>query len=220
VTAIRSVAELIDEAEFLDDLAAGHRRSRRGCAVLITFDDGYSNCVDDRGLAVARDLGVRPTIFVIAAAVDPTQGTPRRLLRDPSGRPHPLCSRRDLEAAIADGWSVGCHTATHWDCATGTEDDLDREIHGARTTLEATLGIEVRTFAYPFGRPGNLSDAAGSRVRSSGYRAAFTTRRGRIDVDRRPDPYLLPRNVVEPWWGVRELIGCLAGGLDHLPLWR
>ena len=49
----------------------------------------------------------------------------------------------------------------------------------------------------------------------SGYQASFTTARGRIDVADVTLAYSLPRDLVEEWWGPREIAGCLAGRLDR-----
>lgn len=219
VEIIRSGAEIIDEPTLLDLVAGGHRSNGK-CHVLITFDDGYQNNVDDSSLELTQELGVRPLVFVVGAAVRPGFGTPRRLVRNAAGVPHPLASTEALRNAAAAGWAIGSHTATHWDCATGDDDDFEREIAGSKTALEEALGVEVRTFAYPWGRRENISDAAGEWIVKSGYRASFTTARGRIDVADVTSPYSLPRDPIEDWWGPREIAGCLAGGLDRVAGWR
>ena len=65
----------------------------------------------------------------------------------------------------------------------------------------------MRTFAYPWGRRENISDAADEWIVKSGYQASFTTARGRIDVADVSSPYSLPRDPVEEWWGPREIRG-------------
>ena len=219
VEIIRSRAEIIDEKTLLE-LVTGGRRSNGKSHVLITFDDGYQNNVDDSSLELTRELGVRPIVFVVGAAVRPGFGTPRRLMRNPAGLPHPLASIESLRNATTAGWAIGSHTATHWDCATGDAGDFEREIAGSKAALEEAVGVEVRTFAYPWGRRENISDAAGEWIVKSGYQASFTTARGRIDVADVTSPYGLPRDPVEEWWGPREVAGCLAGGLDRVAGWR
>ena len=191
------------------------------CHVLITFDDGYQNNVDDASLELTQELGVRPLVFVVGAAVRPDFGTPRRLMRNARRRAAPAGVDRSRSATRPPaGWAIGSHTATHWDCATGDADDFEREIAGSKAALEEAVGVEVRTFAYPWGRRENISDAADEWIVKSGYRASFTTARGRIDVADVPSPYSLPRDPVEDWWGPREIAGCLAGGLDRVAGWR
>jgi peptidoglycan/xylan/chitin deacetylase (PgdA/CDA1 family) len=216
VEAIRSRAEIIDEPTLLDLVAGRGTRSNGKSQVLITFDDGYQNNVDDASLTLTQELGVRPLVFVVAAAVRPGFGTPRRLIRDGTGTAHPLATAASLRNAIAAGWAIGSHSATHWDCGTGDAADFEREVAGSKTALEEELGVDVQTFAYPWGRRENLSDDARAAIVESGYRASFTTARGRIDPTHLTSPYDLPRDPVEDWWGPRELAGCLAGGLDRV----
>jgi peptidoglycan/xylan/chitin deacetylase (PgdA/CDA1 family) len=125
-----------------------------------------------------------------------------------------------LRNAVSAGWAIGSHTATHWDCATGDAADFEREIGGSKATLEEAVGVDVRTFAYPWGRPSNISATAHESIVKSGYRASFTTVRGPIDPAKVDSAFGLPRDPVEEWWGPRELAGCLAGGLDRVTGWR
>ena len=213
VEAIRSVGEIIDEDAFLDALEHPDRLTSGGCRVLLTFDDGYRQHLIGEALDVVRDLGLRPTVFMLAAGVDPMVGPPQRLFGGQSNRAKPLVDADELRAAVAAGWFVGSHTSTHWDCSQGGADDLAREIGGSKAILEDCLGTEVRTFAFPWGKPENISPNAYEAVRTSGYRAAFTTVRGRIS-GRPASMFDLPRDVVEDWWGAREVRGCLTGVLD------
>jgi peptidoglycan/xylan/chitin deacetylase (PgdA/CDA1 family) len=213
IAAIRSGAEIIDENEFLCALDDPSALESDECRVLLTFDDGYRQHLTPDALAFVKKLGLRPTVFMLAAGVDRSLGRPSRLL-DGSDELDALVDAPELRAAVDAGWYVGSHTSTHWDCSRGTADDLTREIGGSKATLEECLGAEIHTFAFPFGKPENLSAGAFEAVRESGYAAAFTTVRGRIA--RTPTSTLdLPRDVVEEWWGPEELSGCLAGALDR-----
>jgi len=215
VEAIRSVGEIIDEDAFLDALEHPETLTSGGCRVLLTFDDGYRQHLIGEALDLVRDLRLRPTVFMLAAGVDPGLGAPQRLVRSQRDQARPLVDAAELRAAVAAGWFVGSHTSTHWDCSRGGADDLAREIGGSKTILEDCLGTEVRTFAFPWGKPENLSPDAVHAVGTYGYRAAFTTVRGRIA--QRPASELdLPRDVVEDWWGAREVRGCLTGVLDRV----
>ena len=214
VEAIRSVGEIIDEDAFLEALANPATPGSGDCRVLLTFDDGYRQHLIGGALGLVRDLGLRPTVFMIAAGVDPALGQPHRLVRSQRDQPRPLVDAAELRAAVEAGWFVGSHTSTHWDCSNDGADDLAREIGGSKAILEACLGTEVRTFAFPWGKPENIGPHAHDAVRQSGYRAAFTTVRGRIAGS--PASVLdLPRDVVEDWWGAREVRGCLTGVLDR-----
>jgi peptidoglycan/xylan/chitin deacetylase (PgdA/CDA1 family) len=212
VAAIRSVAEIVDERELLNALENPSALDSGETRVVMTFDDGYRQHLTDDALDVVEKLALRPTVFMLAAGVDRSLGRPQRLFA--GSDPETLADAAELRAAVEAGWFVGSHTSTHWDCATGSADDLAREIGGSKSVLEACLGTEIRTFAFPWGKPENVSPHAYEAIRRSGYDAAFTTVRGCIA--RAPaSVFDLPRDVVEDWWGPRELSGCLAGALDR-----
>jgi len=215
ISAIRSVAEIIDENEFLAALENPSALADDRCRVLLTFDDGYRQHLNRESLDIVAKLALRPTVFMVAAGVKPDLGAPVRLL---GGRdPQTLVDASELRDAVSAGWFVGSHTSTHWDCANGSPEELTREIGGSKSVLEACLGTEIRTFAFPFGKPENTSATAFDAVRDSGYRAAFTTVRGRI-AQTPQSVYDLPRDVIELWWGPQEISGCLAGALDRSAL--
>lgn len=212
VAAIRSVAEIIDENELLDALANPSTLPSRESRVVMTFDDGYRQHLTDDALDLVKKLALRPTVFMLAAGVDRSLGRPHRLFA--GSDPETLVDAKELRTAVEAGWFVGSHTSTHWDCATGSTEDLAREIGGSKAVLEACLGTEIRTFAFPWGKPENVSPHAYEAIRDNGYDAAFTTVRGCIA--RTPaSVFDLPRDVVEQWWGPTELSGCLAGALDR-----
>jgi len=213
VAAIRSVAEIIDENELFDALENPSALASSDCRVVLTFDDGYRQHLTDDALDFVGKLALRPTVFMLAAGVDRSLGRPNRLIRG-SNDPDLLADATELRTAVEAGWFVGSHTSTHWDCSHGSADDLAREIGGSKSVLEACLGTKIRTFAFPWGKPENVSPLAYDAIRASGYQAAFTTVRGCIT--RTPaSVFDLPRDVVEEWWGPRELSGCLAGALDR-----
>jgi peptidoglycan/xylan/chitin deacetylase (PgdA/CDA1 family) len=215
ISAIRSVADIINEDELLaaidnpDDLMAGDGR------VALTFDDGYRQHLTEPALALIQDLKLRPTVFMVAAGVDSTLGPPRRLVRAQRSLHRPLADVDELRAAMDAGWFVGSHTSSHWNCGSGDAADLAREIAGSKKTLEANLGVEIRTFAFPYGKPENVTALAVTEVERSGYRAAFTTSRGLLPAESAAR-FSLPRDVVESWWGPGELRGCLSGILDRV----
>src|SRR5437870_573514 len=86
VEAVRSVGEIIDEDEFLDALENPDTLAAKGCRVLLTFDDGYRQHLIGEALDLVRDLELRPTVFMLAAGVDPTLGPPQRLVRSQRDR--------------------------------------------------------------------------------------------------------------------------------------
>ena len=83
-----------------------------------------------------------------------------------------------VEALRAAGMDVQSHTRSHRVIETLPDDQLAGELAGARADLEEHLHIDVRSIAYPVGRPiadrGNIRKA----LAAAGYRLGFTTKPG------------------------------------------
>ena len=112
-----------------------------------------------------------------------------------SGRPMTPDELRDL--ASRPGVEIGAHTLSHPSLALLPAVEQKRELAEARTRLEELIVRPVTLLAYPFGKPGDVSDETLRLARSAGYRAAFTT------VPRRLVPssplFALPRLTVHEW---------------------
>lgn len=102
---------------------------------------------------------------------------PRQMDREALGRlaDHPLIT-------------LGAHTRTHVDLANCDANAVGEEVRGSKADLEAVIGREVKTFAYPHGE---VSARARSAVAAAGFSVACAGAEGR--VDHRSDPLLLPR---------------------------
>lgn len=188
-------------------------------AVAITFDDGYAD-----NLSVAGKVPM--TVFVtveplgagrfwwdeIAGREDRAQlharlkalpGRERRGRLDTlawkddadRGRPMTLDELRDL--ASRPGVEIGAHTLSHPSLALLPAAEQERELAVARTRLEELLGRPVTLLAYPFGKPGDVSEETEALARRAGYRAAFTTVPRRLDP--LSPPFALPRLTVHEW---------------------
>ena len=110
--------------------------------------------------------------------------------------------------------SYGAHTVTHPNLAGLDEKESQVEIAESRARLEAELGAPIDGFAYPFGQPEHVSDAAVAAARSVGIAHAFTTSRGHA----RPgeDALRLPRFVCDDVPSGRVLAALLSGLWWHM----
>lgn len=125
------------------------------------------------------------------------------------GRPLTLDELREL--ASRPGVEIGAHTLSHPSLALLPALEQERELTIAKARLEEMLGRPVTLLAYPFGKPGDVSDETERLARRAGYRAAFTT------VPRRLVPssplFALPRLTVHEWPAemlAKRLRECLA----------
>jgi peptidoglycan/xylan/chitin deacetylase (PgdA/CDA1 family) len=81
---------------------------------------------------------------------------------------------RDL---LARGHAVGCHTSSHrrfrGPAANG---DFEREIAGAKASMEDALGARVASYAWVGGETDTYSAPAYGSIASAGFALAFTTK--------------------------------------------
>jgi len=89
----------------------------------------------------------------------------------PAGRE--AMSWGELRAVAAEGVEIGCHTETHPILSRiSSPAELSRETRGAKELMEEKLGLEVRHFCYPNGRPEDIGEAAAESVRAAGFATA------------------------------------------------
>lgn len=162
---LRENCELISLEEVQRRIRCGqnHRAS-----VSITFDDGYADNFNHAIPLLIRE-GIPCTYFVTAApAID---GVPfeHDLATGKGLAPNTIEQLRSLERSCIE---VGAHSRTHADLGQiSNQSRLHDEIVCARDDLEEALGKRIRYFAFPFGRPTNLSVEAIDLARKAGYEA-------------------------------------------------
>lgn len=132
-------------------------------AVLLTFDDGYVG-VGEHAAPVLASFGVPSVLYVPAGLLG---GWSDWL--EPRHR-HPLMTGDELRAVRQQGVAIGCHGLDHSDLTTLSDRELRRHTVETRQVLEAVVGEEIRSFAFPYGTHDARARAA---VRDAGYRAAF-----------------------------------------------
>ncbi len=168
------------------------RRARGGVPepglAALTFDDGMRNN-HSIVLPILQEYGIPATVYVtigFLGGVSPWIASRfgGAMMREPE-----VC---ELAAA---GWELGAHTVTHADLSTLDYDACRREIEESKEALEAIVGVDVQTFAYPFGRYGQAAIAA---VRDVGLLAAVTTGSGS--------------------WEPYEMTRAMIGAIDPLPV--
>ncbi|HEY2398249.1 MAG TPA: polysaccharide deacetylase family protein [Solirubrobacteraceae bacterium] len=146
----------------------------------VTFDDGMRNN-HTTALPILREYGIPATVYVTIGFIGGRSpwigpGGDGAIMDEPE--------LRDLAGA---GWELGAHTMTHADLSTLGYEACLREIEDSRTELERIGGVEVETFAYPFGRYGPAALAA---ARDADVIAAVTTGSGSWE------PYEMTRAMI------------------------
>lgn len=134
-------------------------------SLVITFDDGYEDNYT-HAYPVLKKYRVPATIFVI---VD-------KALRLEKYDNLPLLKPDQLLELSRHDILIGSHTATHAYLPESSAENLRKEIFLSKQLMEALLRKPVEYLAYP---TGGFNDAAKRALKEAGYKAAFTTNRGR-----------------------------------------
>lgn len=141
-------------------------------AVCVTFDDAAASTYEPIEWLVG--IGGRCTQFAVIKWV--SEGPPKWMGWD------------ELRRLSALGVEIGSHTVDHLDLRNLGPDRLKAQLQNSRARLEAAVGREITSFAYPYGR----FDAAVVRaVKAAGYRWACTTQH--VHAVSGFAPYLIPR---------------------------
>jgi peptidoglycan/xylan/chitin deacetylase (PgdA/CDA1 family) len=178
----------------LGELMAAADDGRAAGLVGLTFDDGYTDFLD-QAVPVLDRHGMTGTLYVVAGRLGGSNGWddgPRLDLLDADG----------VRAVAAAGHEVGSHTLTHVRLAGTDPREVTRQVTDSRRILEDVLQAEVRGFCYPWG---DFDEAAAEAVRAAGYDHACVT------GDYRPgDRFTVPRSYVAPEDGAAHLLAKLA----------
>jgi len=115
--------------------------------VVITFDDGFQG-VYENAFPMLRRLGMTATVFLSVGGQCPSGFAGR--LSSLEGRS--MLSWEEIREMHSAGITFGAHTLTHPDLTGMAFDKVEEELLGSKRIIEDALGVEVTTFAYPFGR--------------------------------------------------------------------
>lgn len=151
----------------LSEVAAGQRRGYRDrLQVAITFDDGYAdNC--DWAIDELLRRKIPCTYFVSVGHVLSNRPFDHDRER---GRPLPVNTIEQIRHMAERGIEIGCHSWTHPDFGQLSEQDLAHEIEESRRALQDWTGQPIDYFAFPYGQPHNITQAAIDHIARCGFR--------------------------------------------------
>jgi peptidoglycan/xylan/chitin deacetylase (PgdA/CDA1 family) len=145
------IASLHDAIRMLQNNAV------RRPTVVLTVDDGYSdNFLTLR--AIRQRLDVPMTMFVSTDIVNRQGRFPHDVRHGNEGW-SPL-TWDQLRQMQREGFEIGSHTRTHFDCGSSDVSALYDEIEGSKHELQRQLGASIDFFSFPFGLPQNISAEA------------------------------------------------------------
>lgn len=97
------------------------------------------------------------------------------------------------EMSRDDLCTIGCHTMTHSNLSSLSENDAYDDIFESTKELKEKIGKPVYHFAYPYGKGTNASFREENIVRGIGFKTAVTTRIGNIFYEHNNHLMMLPR---------------------------
>lgn len=173
-------------------------------ACLVTIDDGLVSTRTE-ALPILRRWGVPAVAFVTAGLV----GCDVRY-------PEPYVTWSDVEALADSGLvTIGSHAYTHRSLGLLTVADAYEEARRSKQLIEERVGIEVTSFAYPFGTRSDFNPYTERALADAGYTIAFNSMHG--PIRRGADPISLPRVKVEGGEGLWMFRLLCRGAMDP---WR
>ena len=183
-------------------------------AVLITFDDGYHDNLDNAA-AVLRRHGYPGVLFVPIGFLDDLQPLPHDEGLAAQGILNPTLDWDELADLECEGIRIESHGISHRPLADLEVDEAAREIALSKLRLEEKLGRPVRAFSYVKGSEAHYKPVHLSLVRQAGYDVAFTAVSGANSPA--TDPLQLRRYNIEPYPSrTFELV--LAGACDLIAI--
>ncbi len=141
--------QAITEADLAEVIRHGGKLPEK--PVIITFDDGNADFFTG-AFPVMNRLNMVGVAFLVTDRIDL------------SG----FVTSEQVKEMIKAGWEIGSHTVTHPDLLR-QRTNLNREIVTSREWLNQKFGIDVVSFAYPFGL---MNASVAKMVEESGYTSA------------------------------------------------
>ena len=179
-------------------------------AVLITFDDGYHDNLDNAA-TVLKKYGYPAVLFVPIGYLDDRQPLPHEERLAAQGILNRTIDWDELVDLERAGIRIESHGISHRPLADLELDEAAREIALSKLRLEERLGRPVRAFSYVKGSEAHYKAVHLSLVRQAGYDVAFTAVSGSNSPT--TDPLQLRRYNIEPY-SPRTFELVLAGACD------
>jgi peptidoglycan/xylan/chitin deacetylase (PgdA/CDA1 family) len=183
-------------------------------AVLITFDDGYHDNLDNAA-RVLQKYGYAGVLFVPVGYLDDRQPLPHEERLAAQGVMNPTLDWDELADVERRGIRIESHGISHRPLANLEVDEAAREITLSKLRLEERLGRPVRAFSYVKGSEADYRPVHLSLVRQAGYDVAFSAVSGANSAE--TDPLQLRRYNIEPY-STRTFELVLSGACDLISL--
>ena len=179
-------------------------------AVLITFDDGYRDNLENAAPILLRH-GYPAVVFVPVGYLDDGRPLPHEDALRVLGVRNDTVDWDQLADLEAGGIRVESHGIAHRPLSELEPAEAVREITLSKLRLEERLGREVEAFSFVKGSLADYRPEHASLVQQAGYKLAFTSVSGANGPE--TDRFRLRRYNVEPY-PARTFELVLAGACD------
>jgi peptidoglycan/xylan/chitin deacetylase (PgdA/CDA1 family) len=140
---------------------------------VITFDDGYAN-IAKYVLPFLKKKNLKATCFIVTNSI----GKFNHWDKKKSFKKKKIMSLEQIKSWVSAGLEIGSHTSNHYNLKSLNKNKLKNEIVGPIQYFKK-IGIEVKTFSYPFGN----YETNSLRIVKKNYQYAVTTNRSRYKLN-------------------------------------
>lgn len=191
----------------LRDLLDGAPLTSGKTPVAVTFDDGYLDNYENAFPILAKH-GLSATFFISTDHIAEQKPFAHDL--DKLGHGLPNMSWDQIREMLRDGMDFGSHTANHVDLGKTGEAETWEELTRSNQAIKDELGIEKNLFAFPFGRPQNLTSANHALIKKAGYSCCCSARGG-LNTYEKIDPFDIKRIGINYGFSLPALAAYMAG---------
>lgn len=140
--------------------------------IALTFDDGFQNFFTE-AFPILDEFGFKATVFLVTDFCGKNNDWAGNPTDFPSSK---LLSWKEIKELHNYGIEFGNHTRTHPDLTKISVTQAESEILESKGKIEDSLGQEVTTFAYPFGK----FNSSVKELVEKKHKAACSTNLGKI----------------------------------------
>ena len=175
--------------------------------VVLTFDDGFADFYE-AALPILTEFGQTVTLYVVSGAV----GGSSAWLSGIGEGTRRMVSWAQLDEIRRSGIEIGAHTATHAALDLLSLEEARQEIAVSKRDLQDRLGVDVSSFAYPFGYQ---NGAVRHIVQREGYSSACAVRYAMSSIA--DDRFALSRHIALDSWDRDAFAAVLQGRPPLIP---